>query len=194
MNILWSNPEDRESPIKFGFTPELREELKKERTPEELLQLALDCDLEEELRIATFTNDIGFEVNVFDGKVKKQDGVYFYDGEMEFEDGIKRPFRINMLDAADDISEDYLDSLEYSILHPDRTKVFWITLGERSQVHIIGGPNRLTEEDAREEISQAAIKELIVFSGIKTARELGRFLNKCLRLYAKWIDEYGEES
>ena len=173
MNMLWINTDDPESPVKFGFTPELREELQKERTADELIRIADECGLMPIVKWSVFFNSIGFYIEYLDGPVEKVDGNYYIKDE-ESEDGF---IRIQ--------SNGMKRNLEFAVANPDQCSILLAGIEDNDNADLLVLTNNegLPDDEFDNEVDRIVYKKMFQYAKVKTARELGRFLNRNARAY-----------
>ena len=165
--MLWSlyGKEDDEAPVKFGFTPELRAELAKERTTEELMSIAKECDLIGDIVVLCRNNDFGFDINLLKGRIVRDGDEFFLSPDSEPTSLFK-------------LQDPLPDDTNLDLINQDSTWVVVIRAEKTDESYVSVVYKDEADVDPDDAVIDYVAYRCIFHSGVKTARELGRLLNR----------------
>ena len=172
------NPADRERPVHFGFSPEEREYLKKERSVEEIMAFIKENELGLAVTDVKFNNDFGFGWFPAQGEISRQpDGCVFHITASPGEE-CRDLFIGKMTD------EEWAD---YRIHRKDAryAVVFISEEGEdEARIHVLMStdPSDKNEPDFMSSLDNAVTEILIQHAGIDTYHKLGKLINRARRI------------
>ena len=170
------DPTDRERPVHFGFSPEEREYLRKERTVEEIMAFIKENDLDFLVMEAKFNNDIGFGWFPAQGEIiRGEDGCVFRMDAWQ-EDGYVDLYIGTMTD------EEWADYLRHR-----KDARFAVTVvrddndNDRERVSVLVSTDRNADEYAGP-LDDAVTENLIRYAGINTYHRLGKVINRARQI------------
>ena len=172
MSELFVNPVTGE--IRFRQSAAAREE----RTPEALLQIAVNCGIQEELQQAVLQNDIAYQIDFLEGRIRREQGNYVFYGTVSNAEADEDP--IEGLVVGNEAQQGS-DLLEFAAEHPEKCVMYLSWLGEDGEFVVVPNDGELPEEQFLEEVNNQIILDLFRAGGIRTIRDLARFLNRCRR-------------
>lgn len=172
-----------ERPVKFGFSKEEREWLKRERSTDEIM----DFIRERELKTAMFTsmvnNDMGFGIAPVSGKISKKNGkteftvTDAYGNESEI-----GPIGIEMSDETFAKYESCPYSTFCLIKYDGKDE------GEGTY-EVVVSCGEENSESLEEETFEKVIRRFVEYAGVNTYHKLGKIVNKGESIRRKWSEE-----
>ena len=166
------DPDTCERPVALGFSPEERTWAKEERTPEELVEIALGVDgLELLMLTALSNNDVGFKWRIVPTRVGVKDGEYFVH------------MRLDEEQTVDFLLEDERQiNGQEALKHPDRLKgALTRTDGRKGTIAFLSYDEDIYQ--AENALLCDLYEEFFRQADVKTVKGLAKVLNKGWKLH-----------
>ena len=165
--------EETDTPIRFKHDPESRVELKKKRTPLEILSFVMGEELEFFLELCVHNNDIGFfALQVDDDVSNNASNQLQKNSDHDNEDGVN-------LEIPEKAVEEYLS------LPPETRRMYLITTAEEFCVAVIDSAEH--PELASTTMFDSGIYEMFLTeAGLDSLHKLGKMINRGCLIFDEW--------
>ena len=170
------DPTDGERPVRFGFFPEEREYLKKERSVEEIMSFIREKKLGTAITDAEFNNCVGFGWFPAQGEILRQSNGCVFRMNSHAKDGYE-DFSIGCM--SDEEWADYQRSKKKA-----RYAVVFITEGDETQVQVLMSTDPPDYDRAcfTDPLDNAVAEILLRHAGIDTYHKLGKLINRARKI------------
>ena len=169
--------EDTERPVRFGFSPEEREYLKKERTTDEIMLFIEEHGLNPAVSNAVFNNDAGFSYFPAFGEVVRKDGRGIFHMR---KDAGGRSLDISIGPLTDAEWEQYR-------LYREHAYFAVVIEGGGTDVSVLMQIDTGAEDGYSELLEEAVMRAFIESAGVNTYHRLGKIINKGRKLMNEYM-------
>ncbi len=174
-------PDRCEHPILLGFTKEERVWTNQERTPEELVDFVMeDRTRQLILYTAIYSNRIGYSGFECTGTIKKDQGKYWFQADLEgFQGSTEDDTKFDLPDNGNE--EVYEPMIRDSAENPECLRAFVVTIereDESGYYVILRTYHDLSKEEAEARFHREMYLDLIRTAGIHSYKQLGKFMNQ----------------